>query len=422
MRKKLLGITALASGALLAPVVVPVVASNAATTSAVSTSRSSLGHGMLAQAQREAVARFRSGAAGTAQRSMTATSAAGPTVVVSGLNNPRQLSLLSGQDVLLVAEAGRGGSACTGSGQDQTCVGATGAISAVLGPQTASSTKPLRIVERLLSGAGPDGSGAVGSDGVSARTLNRIYVQMTWAPPDVIPQGLPGDQAGKLLRTRPFGPKASVADLAAHEAAHDPDHQGFDSDPYAVLVLPHRILVADAAGNDILSVDPRTGRISTFAVLPNINEGACKGAPNDAGTVGCDAVPTSLAVGPHGAIYVGGLGGEAPGTGRVWRLNPRTGNVQWTWRHLTTVTGVAVDRWGAIYASELFGGSDPDLPGAVVKIPRYGNRTTRQVPLPAGLAVDRWRNVYVSAFSLAPATGLGVPGMDTSGQVWRLRF
>ena len=30
--------------------------------------------------------------------------------------------------------------------------------------------------------------------------------------------------------------------------------------------------------------------------------------------------------------------------------------------------------------------------------------------------------LYVSAFSTAPATGLGVPGIDSSGQVWRLHF
>jgi hypothetical protein len=31
-------------------------------------------------------------------------------------------------------------------------------------------------------------------------------------------------------------------------------------------------------------------------------------------------------------------------------------------------------------------------------------------------------NMYVAAWSTSPAGGLGVPGTDSSGQVWRLRI
>jgi hypothetical protein len=34
----------------------------------------------------------------------------------------------------------------------------------------------------------------------------------------------------------------------------------------------------------------------------------------------------------------------------------------------------------------------------------------------------RFGDVFVSAFSTASGTGLGIPGLDTSGQVWRLRI
>jgi hypothetical protein len=44
------------------------------------------------------------------------------------------------------------------------------------------------------------------------------------------------------------------------------------------------------------------------------------------------------------------------------------------------------------------------------------------VPFPAGVAVDNSNNVYVAAFAIAPDSGLGIPGIDTSGQIWRLRF
>jgi hypothetical protein len=38
------------------------------------------------------------------------------------------------------------------------------------------------------------------------------------------------------------------------------------------------------------------------------------------------------------------------------------------------------------------------------------------------VVVDKHNNVFVSAFSLPPDTGGGIPGIDSSGQVWRLRF
>ena len=349
----------------------------------------------------------------------------GPTVVTSGLNNPRQIDLTAGDGMLLIAEAGKGGPDCAPDPMDptsQSCVGDTGAVSTVIVPQFGENRRHQTLVKDLLSAAGPDGSFAVGADGVSARTPGSIKSIVTFFPPDALPAPLPGEQAGKLLTTRPFGSPRVVADITAYEQANDPDGQGFDSNPYSVLALDGRTLVSDAAGNDVLSVSD-DGTISTFAVLPNITDGECAGQPNDAGTTGCDFVPTSLAEGPDGSIYVGGLGAETPGAGRVVKLDATSGAVLDTWGDLNTVTGVAVGRDGAVYASELFGG-DPSapVPGDLVKIAADGTRTTKTVPFPAGVAVDKFNNVYVAAYSTAPDTGLGIPDTDSSGQIWRLRF
>jgi sugar lactone lactonase YvrE len=248
--------------------------------------------------------------------------------------------------------------------------------------------------------------------------LNSIWIQETLLPPEA----KPAYQNGALLRQTPGQRLNRFADISGFEFANDPDGQGPDSNPYAVLALRKRVLVADAAGNSILSVD-RKGNVSLFAVLPNITNGLCAGVPNDAGTTGCDAVPTSLALGPNGHIYVGGLGAETPGAGRVWELDPKTGAILKTHGGLFTVTGVAVGKDGSIYASELFGG-DPnaEVPGQLTKIKPNGDRKSIAVPFPAGVAVDNKHRVYVAAFSVAPWTGLGVPGLDTSGQIWRLRL
>jgi hypothetical protein len=343
-----------------------------------------------------------------------------PVVVTSGLNNPRQLSLVD-NGVLLIAEAGKGGAACSGSGQDAMCVGATGSVSAVLLPQGGKNRHHEELVTNLISGAGPDGSFAVGSDGVSQHDLSdKIYIQETFAPPDVFPPGLPGEQSGKLLAARPFGTAKTVADITQFEKDHDPDHHGFDSDPYAVVAREHDELVADAAGNDILRVD-KHGKVSLFHVFPNVVNQAIP-AP------GADFVPTSIALDRHGDVYVGGLVGEVPGQGRVVKLDGRTGHVEKTWTGFTTVTGVAVGRDGSLYVSQLFAPEakpvNPQIAGVLTKVSPGGKHHDIDVPFPAGVVVDKWGTVFVSAFSIAPGGGLAgsPPGVNTSGQVWRLRF
>src|SRR5205823_2163491 len=93
----------------------------------------------------------------------------------------------------------------TGPDGEPTFVGATGSISLVYLPQFARHTKPTRVIRGLMSGAGKDGSFAVGSDGVAARSAHgRIFVQETFAPPGVLPASL-GRQNGRLLvAKRPY--------------------------------------------------------------------------------------------------------------------------------------------------------------------------------------------------------------------------
>jgi hypothetical protein len=346
-----------------------------------------------------------------------------PVVVATGLNNPRQLSL-SGTD-LFVAEAGSGGTAC-GEGGEDSCIGTTGAVAKITQAYRARSATPTRVVTGLLSAAGPDGTFAVGSDGVSAVDLGRLYIAMTYAPPDVLPEGLPGEQAGKLLVNR-LGKTTVAADITGVEIGSDPDGAGVDSNPYAVLALPGRQLVADAAGNTIIEV--RAGQPPrVFAVLPEHD--------------GNQAVPTSLAVGRNGTIYVGELNGENPGTARVDMLSP-TGQLIGHVDGFTTISGVAVGADGTLYVSELFGGiedtpasvrargaasyvsaarragvsaADIEAPGQVTTVRPNGTRSTRAVPFPAGIAVDAGNHVFVSALSVLPA---GDP--EFGGQVWRFR-
>jgi len=112
-----------------------------------------------------------------------------------------------------------------------------------------------------------------------------------------------------LYRVSAGGTVTQIADLGAFEAAVDPGADGVESNPFDLAKLRGRkTLVADAAGNSILIVG-RRGRIDWVASLPQHPDGA-------------DPVPTTVAIGPGGHIYVGELTGGpgTPGTARIWRI------------------------------------------------------------------------------------------------------
>jgi len=340
----------------------------------------------------------------------------GPVVVADHLNNPRQLAVGPG-GTLYVAQAGSGGTTCTGTGEEQQCTGDTAAIAKIRRPWSAHPSVRT-VIGNLPSSAGPDGSFAIGANGVGVSKSGKVYGLVSGSPDTGTPTG---DVVNTLFRVK-HGQAKVIVNLADYENANDPDGQGPDSDAYSLLVQRNRILVADAAGNDIVSVD-RWGHPSTFHVFPNITTGACAGQPNDAGTTGCDFVPTSLANGPHGTILVTGLASETPNEGRVVQLS-RNGKFLHAWSGFTAPVSVVASGRG-FFVSELLANLDeanPDPPntGLVTKVSWNGHRSSRVVPLPAGLAIIG-KYLYVSAYSVAPASGLfGNPSWN--GQIWRLKL
>jgi len=217
-----------------------------------------------------------------------------------------------------------------------------------------------------------------------------------------------------VLRANPDGTGVEViANLERYELRNNPDGQvqfvdgkpvDALSNPFSMTAYKHGLLIADGGANDVLRVDPTTGRVSTFFVPPTIRTGACEGRPNNPGTTGCDAVPTGVTV-ANGSVYVSTLGGEAPGAGRVYKLDGRTGKVQRVWGGLTSPTGIAVTTDETVYLSEVIYDAPEGPPGRIKKILPNGHRTNAAVAMPVGLQLHGG-DLYATAFSIAgPGAG-----------------
>ncbi|GAB2578076.1 hypothetical protein Aab01nite_10370 [Paractinoplanes abujensis] len=248
------------------------------------------------------------------------------------------------------------------------------------------------------------------------------------APPSKYPPAsvLVADRNGKNVRV--------LANLLKYELKRNPDGQRqFDkngkpydalSNPFSLTATRWGLLVADGGGNDVLRVDPWTGRVSTFFVPPNPRTKEClaPGAQANPGTKGCDSVPTGVAV--HGRhVYVSTLGAEKPGASVIYKLDGRTGKVLRKYGGFTSLTGVAVGPRGTLFASEvLFGapagpppaGFDPSQVGRLTRID--GHRVTHAaVATPTGIEFAGGR-LYSTSGSIA-----GIFGVKHGGRLVEVR-
>jgi hypothetical protein len=354
--------------------------------------------------------------------------------VASGLNQPHKLTI--GPDGnLYVAEAGDGvvGAGCL-TGTEAACANNSGTIDRIT-PQGAVT----HVVTGLPSvGSPPGGSASGGVAGVQV-VNGKIYgvIQNQNIDPTTGQQtyGPAGALLGDLISAPLSGGTAtSVASFGPYEAANNPDQvnpplpgeASIDSDPFDVVAYKGGFAVADAAANDVLFVNA-AGQISTLAVLPLISE------PTTGGPVMAQAVPTSLAVGPDGALYVGELGGVGgPGTGNdvgdvnVYRIAPGQAPTVFA-SGLTMIGSIAFDQAGRLLVMEIdtAGILDPatagpglPAPGAIIRINADGSRTTLAsagLEFPLGITVAKDGSVYSSNFGILPASG-----GPASGQVVRI--
>lgn len=243
-----------------------------------------------------------------------------------------------------------------------------------------------------------------------------------------------------------------VADIAAFEIEHDPDafegpqwkdrqcealtgFVGPESNPYHLEMLSgSEALIGDAAGNTLLSAKTN-GNVDWVALFtPPVADGSSSLDPEDwvplfTAPDGTECyvqpVPTSVAVGPDGAYYVGELIGatadptEAPGLARVWRVDPGARNVvcpsdacQVVVSGLTSVIDLEFAPDGSLYVVEFdqngwLAALTGSGAGGAIKSCDLGTGSCEVIAsglvLPGAITFDKWGDLWVLENPFAPS-------------------
>jgi len=207
--------------------------------------------------------------------------------------------------------------------------------------------------------------------------------------------------SGNQLRTA--NPYASIT---AAEHALNPDGGIVDSNPYALVVDDEgNTYVNDAGANATFKVDT-DGNVSVYAVYGPVAVPEEYGLPFPV----TDYVPTGIAMGPDGALYVSGLTGFpfSEGSSMVYRLDDADGDgdvmedgeMTVFAEGLSTSTALAFDNAGNLLATEFRSGLDPANPETLGRVVMWVDGAwdvvAENLITPTGLAVAPDGTIYVS--------------------------
>jgi hypothetical protein len=300
--------------------------------------------------------------------------AASLTTIATNLDNPRGLTI-GPDNSLYVTEAGRGGTGpCIPSPTNPTasvCYGATGALTRI---QNGMVT---RVVTGLPSLAAPDGSEATGPHDLAFDASGQPYVLVGLGANPAVRGQLGVPDFGQLLKINALNGGSdwtAIADVSAFEQTNNPDGGEIDSNPYSLLIQNDTAYVADAGGNDVLTVNLGNGTVNQSAVFGSRLVPSPFGGPD----IPMQAVPDAVTSGPDQALYVGELTGfPFPVNGaRVYRVT--NGAPEIFAEDFTNIIDLNFDPNGNLYVLEYAknGILSGDLTGALIRVNRDGTRTT----------------------------------------------
>lgn len=342
------------------------------------------------------------------------------TVVASGLFNPRDVALGS-DGTLYIAEAGDGGEETIFMPTDANTPVATEVLTMVGDSGQISIVAPDGTQSVLVSGLpsytfGPE---IVGPSGVTV-VDGTLYATVGGPGPavSVVPER---ENVNSVIAVDiATGSMQTIADIGAYEQSNNPDPYWVDSNLGGLAVASDGMLyVADAGGNAVYKVDPTTGELSVFSVIPGLPVPDVQN-PDRGGRAENDPVPTDVALAPDGGVYVsllsGAIGWGTPGGAKVIQI-AADGTITDAITDLNLVVSVATAADGSIVVSQISENffAQPPAPGVVATGSVGGAATpvVSNLPFPYGVAVADDGALYIAINSTAP---MGTP---PSGQVLR---
>ena len=331
------------------------------------------------------------------------------TTVATGLHNPRGLNFAPNGD-LYVAEAAANGTSsgdCGVMGDGSTKCAANTSSIARIDLDTGDFTRVITGLPSLISSDG-SANGGSGAQDIVFQGMGNAYVSIgLGGNPGKREEyfGDAGAKYGRIVRFNPSGKVRFEADIAGYELENNPDGVVPDSNPYGLLARDGRLIVADAGGNDLLEVRAN-GDISTLSVFPPV--------PRPAQTPpAVQAVPTSVALGPDGYLYVGQLTGGpfTVGLANVYRVPAGGGEREVAYTGFTNIIDITFGPDGSLYVLEIAQAAIPRFGdgGRIVRIYPNGDREVvlSGPPLiaPGGIVVDKDDTIYVTNMSTSSTTG-----------------
>jgi hypothetical protein len=338
-----------------------------------------------------------------------ASAADGGTVIATGFNGPQGV-LVAPDGTVWVIDSGTGGDQemtikDPETGQDvKVTIGDSARVVQIAadGTQTVAATLPSVATPQEASG------------GNRLALLNGVLYATSggWTEADLGPTAPPKLAAVVKIEG---GQATEVAQPWKLEQQSNPGGFAVDSHPYGLAAGPDgNLWVADAGGNDLLKVNPSTGQVDLVAVFPGIPGPM----PNPArgGASEMDPVPTGVAFGADGAVYVSLLPGAPfpPGSSKIVKVGA-DGSISDYSTGLTMTTDLRMGPDGNLYAVQIgqFSEQGP-IPnsGKIVRIIAGGapELVVSGLSFPTSIDFNAAGDAYVTT------NGVGAPG---SGEVIR---